>query len=160
LADGFVLKYLIAIHRKAYDADLSLMGIRDEKVSVYSQTKGYKDRSIFFGWLIDLFLPEVGRRRETMGFEGRAVLIINNYTSHTGFHIDAARAAQGIVLCPLPLHSSNQVQLLDVSPFGFTKWHIAVVNRTGLVNVQSTYIAQVIRSFMSAASPLNVVGTF
>jgi hypothetical protein len=63
-------------------------------------------------------------------------------------------------MCPLPPHSSNQLQPLGVSTFGTTKRHLAKVNRMDSVNVQSQHIAQVVSSFMSAASPVNIVGTF
>lgn len=159
-ADGSYLKPLIVIPRKTYDADLALTGITDEKVTVYSQAKGYTNRPIFLAWLTDIFLPEVARRREALGYDGRAVLIMDNCTAHTGPEIHEACAAQGVVVCWLPPHSSNQIQPLDLSTFGITKRHIARVNRMETVNVQSRHIAEVVSSFMSAASPMNVVGTF
>jgi hypothetical protein len=151
---------LIVIPRKTYDADLASTGITDEKVTIYSQSKGYTDRPIFLSWLTEVFLPEVQRRREAFDYSGRTVLILDNCTAHMGPEVDELCAEHGVAFCPLPPHSSNQIQPLDLSTFGITKRHIARVNRMENVNIQSTHIAQVVSSFMSAASPLNVVGTF
>jgi hypothetical protein len=159
-ADGSYLKPLIVIPRKSYDTDLALTGVTDEKIAIYSQAKGYTNRPIFLAWLIDVFLPEVARRRQAMDYEGRAVLMLDNCTAHIGREVDDACDAKGVIMCPFPPHSSNQVQPLDVSTFGITKRHIARVNRMENVNVQSRHIAQVVCSFMSAASPINIVGTF
>jgi hypothetical protein len=129
-------------------------------VTIYSQAKGYTDRPIFLAWLTETFIPEVLRRREAFGYAGPAVLIIDNCTAHTGAEVDEWCEGHGIRVCPLPPHSSNQVQPLDLSTFGVTKRLIARVNRMENVNVQSAHIAQVVSAFMSASSPLNVVGTF
>jgi hypothetical protein len=85
---------------------------------------------------------------------------MNNCTAHRGPEIDEVCAAHGVVTCPLPSHSSNQIPPLDVLIFGITKRRIVHVNPMEKMNVQSEYIAQVVSSFMSAASPANVVGTF
>lgn len=159
-ADGSYLKPLIVIPRKTYDADLGLTGLTDEKVTVYSQAKGYTDRPIFHAWLTEIFLPEVARRRDALGYGGQAVLILDNCTAHTGPEIAEACASQGIIMCPLPPHSSNQIQPLDLSTFGVTKRHIARANRMEAVNLQSRHIAEVVSSFMAAAAPMNVVATF
>jgi hypothetical protein len=159
-ANGSFLKPLIVVPRKTDDSDLALTGITDEKVAIYSQAKGYTDRPIYMAWLTEIFVPEVLRRREAFSYAGPVVLIIDNCTAHTGAEIDELCGEYGIRVCPLPPHSSNQMQPLDLSTFGVTKRLIARVNRMETVNVQSSHIAQVVSAFMSASSPLNVVGTF
>jgi hypothetical protein len=159
-ADGSFLKPLVVIARQTYDTNLALTGITDEKVSLYSQSKRHIDRSIFLAWLNEIFLPEVRRRREGDNYTGWTVIIMDNCTAHTGDEIDELCELHGITVCPLPPHSSNQVQPLDLSTFGITKRLIAKVNRMETVNIQTSHIARVVSNFMSAASHLNNVGTF
>jgi hypothetical protein len=54
--------------QKTYDTDLALTGITDEKIDVYSQAQDYTDRPTLLAWLTYLFLPEVMRRRQDMGY--------------------------------------------------------------------------------------------
>jgi hypothetical protein len=77
-----------------------------------------------------------------------------------GDAIDASRATHGIKICPLRPHSSNLVPPLDMSTFGITQRLICRVNKMERLNLQSARIAKVVGSFMSAASPPNVVVTF
>jgi hypothetical protein len=159
-ADGSFCKPLVVIPRKTYDRDLALTGITEEKVQIYYQIKGYMDKAIFLSWLSDVFLPEVARRREALDYEGHAVLIMDNCSAHTGLDVEEVCEAHGVIICPLPPHSSNQIQPLDLSTFGITKRLIARINRMETVNIQSSHIGQVVSAFMSASSPSNVVGTF
>jgi hypothetical protein len=101
-----------------------------------------------------------GTKAPGFRIRGRIILIMDNCTAHTRPEIDEACAAHGVVICPLPLHSSNQIQSLDLSTFGITKQCIARVNRMEKVNVQPGRIAQAVSSFMSAAPPVSAVGRF
>jgi hypothetical protein len=85
---------------------------------------------------------------------------MDNCTAHTGLEVKEACNEAGVLEFPLPRHSSNQIQLLDLSMFRVTKHAIARVNRMKTVNVQWDHIAQVIGSFMSAASSSTIVGSF
>jgi hypothetical protein len=106
--------------------------------------------------LENTFIPEVKKRREMHGYAGHAVLI----APQSSPAIEAMYAAHTIVPLPLPPHSSNQFQALDLSIFGVTKRHILRMNKTENLNVESKHIAYVVCSFMSAATPVNVVQTF
>jgi hypothetical protein len=159
-ADGSCTKPLIVIPRKTTDVDIFLTGLSEEKVEVYSQTNGYIDRQIFESWLENTFIQELKKRREAYGYPGPAVLIMDNCTAHSSGAIDATYQAHGVTPLPLPPHSSNQLQALDLSIFGVTKRHIQRINRMENLNIQSKHIAQVVCSFMAAATPVNVVRTF
>jgi hypothetical protein len=159
-ADGSHLKPVIVIPRKTIDEDLFLTGLTTEKVDVYSQSKGYIDRPIFDAWLEDTFLLELLRRRQLFNYDGRAVLILDNCTSHDTAKLAEISEVHGLLPLPLPPHSSNQLQALDLSIFGVTKRHLARVNRMEGLNVQSKHIAQVVCAFMAAAVPVNIVQTF
>jgi hypothetical protein len=140
-ADWSYLKPVIVIPRKTLDEDLVLTGLTQEKVEVYSQAKGYIDTQIFEAWLENTFIPEVKKRREMHGYAGHAVLIQDNCTAHSRPAIEAMYAAHTILPLPLPMHSSNQLQALDLSIFGVTKRHILRMNKMENLNVQSKHIA-------------------
>jgi hypothetical protein len=68
--------------------------------------------------------------------------------------------AHQLLSLPLPPHSSNQVQALDLSIFGVGKRHLARVNRMEGLNAQSKHAAQVVYACISAAVPVNIVQSF
>jgi hypothetical protein len=70
-----------------------------------------------------------------MGCQSHAVLILDNYAPHTGPEVDETCTAHGVVVFPLPPHSSNQLQRLDLSTFWITKRDIARIDRMATVNV-------------------------
>jgi hypothetical protein len=159
-ADGSHMKPVIVIPRKTIDDDLFLTGLTGEKVAIYSQSKGYIDTPIFDAWLEDTFLPELIKRRHLYDYDGPAVLILDNCTSHDTVKLAEISGVHRLLPVPLPPHSSNQLQALDLSIFGVTKRHLARVNRMEGLNVQSKHIAQVVCAFMSAAVPVNIVQSF
>jgi hypothetical protein len=159
-ADGSYTKPLIVIPRKTIDEDLFLTGLTAEKVELYSQAKGYIDTQIFEAWLENTLVVEVEKRREAHGYTGPAILAMDNCTAHASPTIDALFQAHGIVPLPLPPHSSNQVQALDLCIFGVTKRHIMRINRMETLNIQSKHIAQVVCGFFAAATPVNIVQSF
>jgi hypothetical protein len=159
-ADGSFLKPLIVGQRNKRDIDLVLAGVTNEKVGIYSQSKGCTDTPIFLVWFTDIFLPELTRRRQAKGYEGRVDLMMDNCPTQARPQVDETFAEQGVMVYPLPPNSSNQVQPLDFFPFRITKRTLREANRMETVGVQSSHIAQVLCSFMSAASRLDVLGTF
>jgi hypothetical protein len=160
-ADGGVVRPAIVIPRKTFEDDeLCTIGLSSEKVDIYHQPKGYIDRSIFEDWLRDTFVPEVVRRRERFCYSGPAFLLLDNCTAHSGAVSEELCALHDIHRLFLPPHSSNQLQMLDLCIFGVTKRIISRINRLEALNVQSAHIGQVVCSFLSAASPMNVAASF
>jgi hypothetical protein len=151
---------LIVIHSKTIDADIALTELADEKVAIYSQPKGFIDQPIFWAWFEDVFIPEICQRCARYQYAGNILLLMDNCTNHMFLSLESLWTQHGITSCLLPPHGSNQTQLLDLSTFGIAKRLLPSVNRTETVNSQSLHIAQVVSTFMSAASPLNVVATF
>jgi hypothetical protein len=159
-ADGSALKPEIIIPRKTVDADLVLTDLTAEKVTIRSQPHGFIDTRIFDSWCETTFIPELHKRRMTHGYEGPAVLFLDNCSAHNGARFHEICAANRVIPCYLPPHSSNQLQPLDLSIFGITKRYLARVNKLNAVNIQTKHIATVVCSFLAAAVPLNIVKTF
>jgi hypothetical protein len=88
------------------------------------------------------------------GDTGNEAGIMDNCTAHTGPEVEEACPESAVVVCPPPSHRSNQISLLDLSTFGIIKHTMGRIKRKESVNFQSSHIAQVVRTLMSAASPL------
>jgi hypothetical protein len=159
-ADGSYLKPFVIIPRKTVDADLPFTGLTKEKLIVYSQPKGFITTEISDAWFEETFLPELRARRVSRAYDGQAVLILDGCTAHSSPNVERLCAANNVILFPLPLHSSNQLQVLDVSLFGVMKRAIARINRMEAVNLQSRHIAQVVCGFLSARTLINIVASF
>jgi hypothetical protein len=74
--------------------------------------------------------------------------------------VDEFCQAHRVMTCPLSPDSSTQIQALDLLMFGVMKRLISRINKMETVNVQSNHVTHVVSAFMSADSPLNVIGTF
>jgi hypothetical protein len=158
--DGSFLKPLVAIHRKTIDTDIALTGLAHENVAIYSQPKGFIDRSIFWAWFEEVSIPEICQTCTCCQYAGNIILLMYNSIAHSFPSFESLYAQHGITICLLPPHSSNQTQPLDLSTFGNTKRLLARANRMERMNIQSLHIAHGMSTFMSAASPLNLVTTF
>jgi hypothetical protein len=159
-ADGSFLRPALVISRKTFEDELMLFGYTEEKIDIYDQPKAYIDRDIFITWLSDTFVPEVAVRREKYNYSGPVFLIMDNCTSHSGDDFEEMCTENGIIPILIPPHSSNQLQMLDLSIFGVTKRYIARANRLEKVNIQTNHIHTVLQGFYSAATPANIVASF
>jgi hypothetical protein len=88
------------------------------------------------------------------------VLILDGCSADDGdFFIDLCME-HSVVPFPIPLHSFNQVQPLDLSVFGVTKRLMTRLNRMDEANVQPVQIAQLFTAFHSACNPVDVIASF
>jgi hypothetical protein len=159
-ADGSFMRPALVISRKTFDDELLLLGYTPEKVEIYDQQKAYIDRDIFTDWFKDTFLVEVAARRQKYNYHGPAFLIMDNCTAHSGEAFDEMCAEHMIKPIFIPPHSSNQLQMLDLSIFGVTKRHIARVNKLERVNIQTNHIHEILQGFYASATPANIVASF
>jgi hypothetical protein len=88
------------------------------------------------------------------------VLILDGCSAHDGdFFLDLC-LEHNFVRFPIPPHSSNQVQPLDLCVFGVTKRLMTRLNRMDEANVQSVHVARLFSAFHSACDPVNVIASF
>jgi hypothetical protein len=159
-ADGSFMRPALVISRKTFEDELLLFGYTPDKVEIYDQPNAYIDRDIFIDWFRDTFIPEIQARRVKHNYDGPAFLVMDNCTAHEGEEFRQMCQESNIIAIFLPPHSSNQLQMLDLSIFGVTKRMIARVNKLEKVNVQTTHIHQILQGFYSAATPANIVASF
>jgi hypothetical protein len=88
------------------------------------------------------------------------VLILDGCSVHDGdFFLDLCME-HNVVRHPIPAHSSNQVQPLDLCVFEVTKRLMTRLNRMGEANVQSVHVARLFSAFPSAWNPVSVIASF
>jgi transposase len=159
-ASGRYTKPFFIIPRKTYDVDLHLFGIDDYNVEIKYQTKGFVDRDIVEYWFSSIFLPEIRQNQKTFNYNGKTILILDNCTCHNSDYIDDICFENNIELVFLPPHSSNQLQVLDVSLFGLLKRRIENINSKVDINIQSKHIAQIYSALQSSFTSQNIIASF
>jgi hypothetical protein len=82
---------------------------------IRSQPEGYIGIAILEQWIIKISLPELTRRREFHGYDGRAVLILDNCSSHRVERFHALCRENNVFPLFVPPHTSNQFQPLDLT---------------------------------------------
>jgi hypothetical protein len=160
-SDGSFVRPNIIISRATYDDDIVLFGIKPgENIDIYSQSKAYMDKDIFYTWIRDSLIPDILEKRQRYRYEGPAYLILDNCSSHKGDNVNELCESCNLNLLWLPPHSSHFLQCLDVSLFGITKNNIRAINKTENVFVQTNHIVQIFNGFLSAAIPKNIIKSF
>jgi hypothetical protein len=159
-ADGSYTRPAIVISRKTWNDELVESGLTNEKLEIYSQPKAFIDGGIFEDWFRDTFIVELQRRRAAFSYYGWAALIMDNCSAHRGDLFEQLCRTNQVKILWLPPHSSNQLQMLDLSVFGITKRLIIRINKLEAVNVQTDHIVRVVNGFMSAAVPKNIIASF
>jgi hypothetical protein len=102
----------------------------------------------------------IEQRREPTHYSGPAVLILDGCSAHDGdFFLDLCME-HNVIRLPIPAHSSNEVQPLDLCIFGVTKRLMTRLNRIDETNVQSVHRARLFSAFHSACKPVNVNASF
>jgi hypothetical protein len=89
---------------------------------------------------------------ELYGYERKVGLIVDNCTFHGTEQFHALYAEHNVMPLFLPPHNSSQLQPLDLSVFGLTKWLLIRVNRMEKLNIQTQHFGQVVCAFMSAVN--------
>jgi hypothetical protein len=119
--DGSFATPVLIIPRHTTDPDLTLFGVSDRNCHGCHQSNGFIDRKLFEWWSAEIFIPEIGQRRGKYHYHGPALLILDGCTAHNGnFFLDMC-LEHNVVPVPIPPHSLNQIQLLDLCIFGVTK---------------------------------------
>jgi hypothetical protein len=159
-ADGSYLRPCVIIPRVTFENELGQAGWTPEKLEIYSQKHSYIDSDIFHDWCKDTLIPEVKARRIKYNYDGEAILLLDNCSPHRDQEAQDMCRDNKITFLFLPPHSSHQLQCLDVSLFGITKRHVSSYNRKDILNIQTSHIIKVVSSFVQAATPNNITGSF
>jgi hypothetical protein len=157
-ADESYTKPMMIILRHTIDADLALYGGSDRICHICHHPKGFVDREVFEWWLGQIFVPAIEQRGNS-SLRSR-LLIFDGCGAHEGdFSLDLCME-HDIISFLIPLHSSNQVQPLDLCVFGVTKGLMARLNKSGEGTGQSVHIAKLVFAFHSTCRPVNMIASF
>jgi hypothetical protein len=84
-----------------------------DKTRRYSSPKAFVTRGIFGDSLRNVISPNITSWRERIGPDARVIVIFDAHKAHLHAVLNAWAAADNIILCALPPHSSHLLQPLD-----------------------------------------------
>jgi hypothetical protein len=159
-ASGEALKPIIIVPRETIEKELRLWGYTNPGFTFLYQENGFITKSTFDLWVRTVLIVCFAGKRHVMNYHGPALLLLDGCTAHTLERVDAELRANGINVKPIPPHSSDQVQALDLGIFGTFKRYYT---RPLSVHVTSRQTGQAIRmcnAWIEATVPHVIVGAF
>jgi hypothetical protein len=164
--DGSALTPVIILSRKTLEYDLARWGYREGRMFFRYQENGYITTTRFESWIQDVLVPYVQCKRLVLSmergaqYEGWAVLLLDGCRCHNTAGVEDLLRREKIRLFPLPPHTSDQLQPLDLGIYGIFKRYF--MKRLSL-RVTNRQVAEVIRmcdAWQSATVAHNVVTAF
>ena len=124
------------------------------------QENGSFTTEIFERWAFEVFFPEMQRRRERYNYDGEILLILDGFGPHSSDEFLNGCTENGVIPLPIPPHSSDQTQMLDLGIFGVQKTRMQRMRYDSELNKQTIQIMKIVDSFTQAATISNVVSAF
>lgn len=159
-ADGQHVKPLIILPRATVEAELILAGYTEDQVVFAHSEKGFITTDIFTRYLTDVLVPVINYRRWELQYTGHAVLIMDSCTCHWSDTIRDIFDANKVRVVPLPPHSSDQLQPLDVGLFGNMKAAQSRVHVPTEMSLQSRQVIRILSGFHATFHPMAVTSAF
>ena len=124
------------------------------------QENGFYDTEAFCTWADTMFFPELRRLREKYEYAGESVCIIDGFGPHDcDWFLDSC-TENGVIPLPLPPHSSDQCQPLDLGIFHLQKSKSSRMTVDKSLSAQTQQIIRMIDSFKQATTISNVISAF
>ena len=124
------------------------------------QENGSFTTEIFERWAFEVFFPEMQRRRERYNYDGEILLILDGFGPHSSDEFLNGCTENGVIPLPIPPHSGDQTQMLDLGIFGVQKTRMQRTRHDSELNKQTIQIMKIVDSFTQAATISNVVSAF
>ena len=160
-ADGSSLIPLLILERDTFELELYNFGYTSDKLMLAHSDSGYINERLFNKWAKDVFFKEVRMKRNISNYPDPAVLIFNNLHAHTSDDfVTECQEEQNIIIKPIPPHTSDQIQPLDLGIFGNLKHYVRSFSPPRELNKQTQKVIQIYDAYRTATSPKNVVGAF
>ena len=113
---------MVVVSRQTIDIELINSGFTPYKVCYFHSVTGYVTEDIFRSWIEAILIPYVNEQRiKYKLYMQRALLIMDNCTSHNNDETNLLLNECGIDVFYLVPHSSDQIQQLDLGIFGILK---------------------------------------
>lgn len=159
-ADGSALKPLVLVPRVTIEGELILAGYGPQSCILAHTANGYITRELFERYIRQVLVPYVVEMRQLLGYDGHAVLTMDQCSCHCSDTINEICAANGIRLIYLPAHTSDQTQPCDLGLFGNMKAAQARIHVPEGMSLQSRQIVRIISAFRATCHPCAVTSAF
>jgi hypothetical protein len=158
--DGTTLKPILVVPRETLDSEIIERGYPQKNVSIYSRDNGFIDTEIFDSWIAIILIPEIMRRRNSTGYIGAVILILDGCSVHYSEFFEDELLHAGIIPIYLTPHSSDQCQPLDLLVFALHKQFIHRIKIRAPLSVLSKQIIKILDGWVQATTPNNVISSF
>ena len=159
-ADGSYLAPMIVVPRKTLEVEVLRFGLTSDKVLFRYQCNGFINTTIFEDYIIEVLIPYLKSRKDQLGWEHHAVIILDNCSCHMSQKVADECENQNIILIFIPPHSSHLLQPLLIGIFGIHKQAQSRIFLPRDLNVQSKQIIKMYSGFQSIANPPNIISAF
>ena len=116
-ASGDYAKPMIIIKRTTVEITLLLDCYGPDKVMLASSDSGYINQTLFDEWTQTCFVDFLIHLRSAFNYDGPGMMILDNCTAHETDTFRKVCSDFNVEIFPLPPHSSNQTQPLDLGVF-------------------------------------------
>jgi hypothetical protein len=154
------LKAYIVVPRKTLEVELYESGFPPDSCGVVHQENGFVTSQLFNDWLEKVLIPDAIIQRERFGWEGPIFLVLDGFSGHLTDLVDKSCLFYGIELLILPVHTSDQVQALDLGIFAVHKMETRRVHTHLDLNDQTTKLIKMLCGFQKSTSGTKVIGAF
>jgi hypothetical protein len=158
-ADGTGLKPLIIVPRLTIEREVGLWGYQGRVIFKY-QEHGFVTITIFEEWVDKVLLPYYADQRRLTKYPGWGLLILDGCTCHSLASLEVKLIAHKIFLVPLPPHSSDQTQPLDLGVFAAVKRYYMNPINVRTVSVQSSQVMRIVDAWIRGTIPRTIVNSF
>ena len=161
--DGSQITPLLVLKRKTLDPDVYTPACR-AMIDIFIQhsEKGYNTKAIFFEWLKQCFIPQLGFRRTILQNPSAIAFVICDQASvHHSEEIDVLLRANNIRFVHFPPHASHIFQPLDLLTFGTLKRCLRRMNSESEDRpTQAARIHDIIQALQYSTVPMHIIGSF
>jgi hypothetical protein len=107
-----------------------------------------------------VFFPPIEQCRRDLGYEGKALVLVDGLGSHHTERFLTECTAQNIEVLFLARHASDQIEPLDLLTFGMMKQAFSASKFDRLANPQSNKIVRMLGAWFAASPPHHNVEAF
>jgi hypothetical protein len=157
-AAGDMLEPLVIVPRVTIERELMLLG--GENLHVVYQPNGFVTAELFEQWCVEVLFKYFRDKRETLGYAGPGLLILDGCSCHKSDEFWDACNHHGIIPVLLPPHSSDQLQPLDLGIFALQKAEATRMRPGQGLNPQTVQVLKILGGYGRATCPNIVISAF
>jgi hypothetical protein len=121
----------------------------------------YVTEEVFYDYIETIFIPIVRRQRKKYSMENeKAVLLMDNFTSHCSDRIMSLLTNENIQVLTFPPHTSHVFQMLDLVTFGIMKTKARSYRLTKALSPAAEHVYKMYKAFEDATVSSSVRAAF